>query len=51
MMICYKLDPTEQKLNLNNKANLRDLIAGTGLVILYKLDSNDWFSYAYDFQI
>ena len=27
-----------------NKANLRDLIAATGLVILLKLDSNRWFS-------
>ena len=26
-----------------NKANLRDLIAATGLVILLKLDSNRWF--------
>ena len=26
-----------------NKANLRDLIAATGLVILLKLDSNHWF--------
>ena len=27
----------------NNKANLRDLIAATGLVILLKMDSNHWF--------
>ena len=27
----------------SNKANLRDLIAATGLVILLKLDSNHWF--------
>ena len=27
----------------NNKANLRDLIAATGLVILLKLDSNHRF--------
>ena len=26
-----------------NKANLRDLIAATGLVILLKLNSNRWF--------
>ena len=48
---CYKLDPNEQKLNLNKKANLRDSIAGTGLVIFYKLDSNHRFFYAFDFQI
>ena len=28
---------------MKNKANLRDLIAATGLVILFKLDSNCWF--------
>ena len=31
------------KFNKNNKANLRDLIAATGLVILLKLDSNRQF--------
>ena len=30
-------------LKCNNKANLRDLIAATGLVILLKLDSNRRF--------
>ena len=30
-------------ISLSNKANLRDLIAATGLVILLKLDSNHWF--------
>ena len=34
----------------NNKANLRDLIAATGLVILLKLDSNRWF-FARDLEI
>ena len=34
-----------------NKANLRDLIAETGLVILLKLDSNHWFSSHYDIEI
>ena len=29
--------------SLKNKANLRDLIAATGLVILLKLDSNSRF--------
>ena len=32
-------DPVEMFLRLDvNKANLRDLIAATGLVILYKID-------------
>ena len=34
-----------------NKANLRDLIAVTGLVILRKLDSNNWFFILYDLEI
>ena len=34
-----------------NKANLRDLIAATGLVILLKLDSNNWFFILYDIEI
>ena len=33
------------------KANLRDLIAATGLVILLKLDSNNWFLSPCDLQI
>ena len=35
----------------NNKANLRDLIAGTGLVILLKLDSNCRFFSPCDLDI
>ena len=35
----------------NNKANLRDLIAGTGLVILFKLDSNCRFFSPCDLDI
>ena len=35
----------------NNKANLRDLIAATGLVILLKLDSNHRFFSPCDFEI
>ena len=36
---------------VKNKANLRDLIAVTGLVILLKLDSNHRFSILFDFEI
>ena len=36
---------------LNNKANLRDLIAATGLVILLKLDWNRRFFSPYDLEI
>ena len=35
----------------DNEANLRDLIAVTGLVILLKLDSNRWFSSLCDLEI
>ena len=35
----------------NNKANLRDLIAATGLVILFKLDSNHRFFSPCDLEI
>ena len=35
----------------SNKANLRDLIAATGLVILLKLDSNRWFFSSCDLEI
>ena len=38
-------------LNVRNKANLRDLIAATGLVILLKLDSNRWFFNLCDLEI
>ena len=34
-----------------NKANLRDLIAATGLVILLELDSNHWFFSPCDLEI
>ena len=34
-----------------NKANLRDLIAATGLVILLILDLNHWFFSPYDLEI
>ena len=34
-----------------NKANMRDLIAATGLVILIKLDSNHWFFSQYGIEI
>ena len=36
---------------MKNKANLRDLIAVTGLVILRNLDSNNWFFILYDLEI
>ena len=35
----------------NNKANLKDLLAATGLVILLKLDSNYWFFSPCDLEI
>ena len=35
----------------DNKANLRDLLAATGLVILLKLDSNRWFFSPCDLEI
>ena len=35
----------------SNKANLRDLIAATGLVILLKLDPNHWFFSPCDLEI
>ena len=34
-----------------NKANLGDLIAATGLVIVLKLDSKNWFFSLYDPEI
>ena len=34
-----------------NKANLRDLIAATGLVILFKLDSNHQFFSPRDLEV
>ena len=34
-----------------SKANLRDLIAATGLVMLLKLDSNHWFFILYHIEI
>ena len=37
--------------SLNNKANLRDLIAATDLVIFHKLDSNHRFFGIYDLEI
>ena len=37
--------------NQPDKANLRDLIAATGLVILLKLDSNRWFFSLCDLEI
>ena len=37
--------------NNNNKANLGDLIAATGPVILLKLDSNHRFFSPYDLEI
>ena len=36
---------------MNNKANLRDLLAATSLVILLKLDSNHWFFSPCDLKI
>ena len=49
-------DPMEVKckhgpLITRNKANLRDLIAATGLVILLKLDSNSRFFSPYEIEI
>ena len=38
-------------LTIKNKANLRDLIAATGLVILLKLDLNRRFFSPYDLEI
>ena len=38
--ICHFQCSAYQKYGKNNKANLRDLIVATGLVILLKLDSN-----------
>ena len=35
----------------NNKANLRDLIVATGLIILLKLDSNSQFSSPCDLEV
>ena len=40
---CHFPDTNFKCISLNNKANLRDLIAATGLVILLKLDSNRRF--------
>ena len=37
--------------NIINKANLRDLIAATGLVILLKFDPNHWFFSPCDLEI
>ena len=42
---------TKSKLQILNKANLRDLIAATGLVILLKLDSNRRFFSPCDLEI
>ena len=39
-MLKYMSFSAYQKYGKNNKANLRDLIAATGLVIILKLDSN-----------
>ena len=36
---------------IENKANLRDLMAATSLVILFKLVSNHWFFILYDLEI
>ena len=44
MHICIKCHDS-------NKANLRDLIAATGLVTLLKLDSNRWFFSPCDLEI
>ena len=40
MYIYNDLELSSNDLSYKNKANLRDLIAATGLVILLKLDSN-----------
>ena len=42
-MIACPVWPLNLTHDLENKANLRNLIAATRLVILYKLDSNHWF--------
>ena len=47
----YNKHPHQVDKSLENKANLRDLIAATGLVILLKLDSNHWFFILYDLEI
>ena len=44
------LTPLKQWDLLYNKANVRDLIAVTGLVILLKLGSNHWFFIPYDLE-
>ena len=46
-----RLETEAISLIYNNKANLRDLIAATGLVILPKLDSNCWFFSPCDLEI
>ena len=40
-----------KRISFYNKANLREWIAGTGLVILLKFDSNRQFFSAYDLQM
>ena len=39
------------EINITNQANLRDLIAVTGLLIILKLDSNHWFFSPCDLRI
>ena len=44
-------DSMQEDLTISNKANLRDLIVATGLVILLKLDSNRRFFSLCDIEI
>ena len=51
MVITLKISWWYDDQNIANKANLRDLIAATSLVILLRLDSNHWFFSPCDFKI
>ena len=48
--IVFGVDDVIDDVIILNKANLRDLIAATGTVILLKLDSNRRFLGAYDLE-
>ena len=49
--VSFGFVPYPSSVLIYNKANLRDLIAATGLVILLKLDSNHWFFSPCDLEI
>ena len=50
-LICEWSHKDQMPNQFANKANLRDLIAATGLVILLKLDSNSRFFSPCDLEI